>query len=157
MIALSLRRFLGWPQTVLFASLVLWPSPARAAPVTFTFTAQTQSVFDGLGALDQTAAPNSAFTGTFTFDFQTPNTAQPVDEGEAGLYHHDAPPAGIRMQVGNFLFRSTPAESDFDIIVNNEVGFSGADEYGFLSRSNEARGLLTGLPIGRLDNTHQIR
>jgi len=40
---------------------------------------------------------------------------------------------------------------DFDIIVNNEIGFAGADEYGFVSRNNVARGLPDGAPVDRLD------
>jgi hypothetical protein len=35
--------------------------------------------------------------------------------------------------------------------VNNEIGFAGADEYGFVSRNNVARGLPDGAPVDRLD------
>ncbi len=130
---------------------VLAVHAAPAGPVTFRFEAQVGSVFDGLGALGNSVAPGDAFHGSFTFDTRTPNTAPPIDEGEAGFYHHDRPPAGVRVRLGHFTFRSVPAHPDFDVIVNNEFGFAGADEFGFASHNNQARGLLTAAPIGRLD------
>jgi len=122
-----------------------------AEPVAFRFEATVTSVFDGLGALGGEVAPGDELRGFYVFDPSTPNTAEPVDEGEAGLYHHDRPPAGVKMRVGDFAFRSVRAHPDFDIIVNDEVGFAGADEYGFVSRDNVARGLREGAPIDRLD------
>jgi hypothetical protein len=125
----------------------------RAAPadhVTFWFTGRVTGVFDGLGAFGGSVAPGSRFHGSFTFDPDTPNTAPPVGEGEMGLYHHDRPPAGVRIRLERFTFRTVPAHPDFDVIVNNDFGFAGADEFGFVSRNNEARGLLTAAPIGRL-------
>ncbi len=131
---------------------VLAVSAAPAPPIiTFRFEATVTSVFDGLGALDATVAPGTAFHGSFTFDTRTPNSAPPVDEGEAGLYHHDDPPAGVRIRVGHFTFRSVPRDPDFDVIVNNEFGFAGVDEFGFSSRNNRARGLLTSAPVDRID------
>lgn len=127
-------------------------APAGApGPITFRFEGTVTSVFDGLGALDTSVAPGTPFRGSFTFDTRTPNSAPPVDEGEAGLYHHDNPPAGVRIRMGHFTFRSLPGKPDFDVIVNNEIGFAGADEFGFSSSDNRARGLLTAAPIGRLD------
>ena len=127
----------------------------QAAPVTrpiaFRFEGMVTTVFDGLGALDGSVVPGAPLRGVYVFDPTTPNTAEPRDEGEPGLYHHDRPPAGVRIRAGRFTFRSVPADPDFDIIVNNEIGFAGADEYGFVSRNNEARGLRTSAPIGRLD------
>ena len=126
-------------------------APAGAGPITFRFWGTVTDVFDGLGALDSSVAPGTSFRGTYTFDPSTPNTAPPVGEGEVGLYHHDRPPAGVRIRAGHFTFRSVPPHPDFDIIVANEFGFAGADEYGFSSRNNQARGLLTGFPIDYLD------
>ena len=135
----------------LLALVVTYPASAAAGPITFAFAGTVQSVFDGLGALDGSVEVGGDFSGFYTFDSETPNTAPPVDEGEAGLYHHDTPPAGVHVRVGNFTFRSVPSRPDFDIVVNDEVGFAGADEYGFVSRNNDALGLLTTVPIGRLD------
>jgi len=120
-------------------------------PIAFRFEARVTSVFDGVGALGGTIAPGDTVRGFYVFDPTTPNTAEPIDEGEAGLYHHDRPPAGVRMRVGRFLFRSDRAHPDFDIIVNNDFGFAGADEYGFVSRDNSARGLVEPTPIDRID------
>ena len=131
--------------------LVSGTAPAGGAPITFAFAGTVSTVFDGLGALDNSVQAGGDFTGFYTFDSATPNTAAPIDEGAAGLYHHDLPPAGVQVRVGNFTFRSIDSAPDFDIIVNNEVGFAGADEYGFASRSNESLGLRTGAPIGRLE------
>jgi hypothetical protein len=122
-----------------------------AVPITFLFTGTVQSVFDGLGQLDSSVDVGSAFSGVYTFDSDTPNTAKPVVEGEAGLYEHDAPPAGVTIDVGNFTFRSVPAAPDFDLIVNNDFGFAGSDDYGFTSHNNEAVGLPTPGLANQLD------
>lgn len=122
-----------------------------AGPVTFRFEGEVTGVFDGLGALGGSVIPGSSFRGSFTFDPDTPNTAPPVDEGEAGLYHHDRPPAGVRLRLESFTFRSVPRQPDFDVIVSNDFGFAGADEFGFVSGNNQARGLASGAPVDRLD------
>jgi hypothetical protein len=141
----------GSTLTCLLSLVPLYTAPAGGAPITFAFTGTVQTVFDGLGALDSSVEVEGEFVGSYTFDAETVNTAPPFDEGQTGLYHHDVPPAGVRVRVGHFTFRSAPSRPDFDIIVNDEVGFAGADEYGFVSRNNEAMGLLTTVPIGRLD------
>ena len=122
-----------------------------AAPIAFRFDATVTSVFDGLGVLDGSIAPGGPVRGFYVFDANTPNTAPPVDEGQAGLYHHDRPPFGVRMRVGGFTFGSSRPDPDFDIIVNNEFGFAGSDDYGFVSRNNVARGLPGGALVDRLD------
>jgi hypothetical protein len=122
-----------------------------ADPVAFRLGATVTSVFDGLGVLGGSIAPGETLRGVYFFDPATSNTAPPGGEGEAGLYHHDRPPAGVRMRVGSFMFRSARHDPDFDIIVNNDFGFAGADEYGFVSRNNVARGLPHGAPVDRLD------
>jgi hypothetical protein len=131
--------------------LVVSAAPAARPLITFRFEGTVTSVFDGLGALDASVAPGTPFHGSFTFDTRTPNSAPPVDEGEAGLYHHEDPPAGVRIRMGHFTFRSVPGHPDFDVIVNNEFGFAGADEFGFSSRNNRARGLLPSAPVDRMD------
>jgi len=117
---------------------------AGAELITFEFAGTVDVVFDGLGALGGLVQVGTPLTGFYTFDSLTPNTAPPVDEGEAGLYHHEAPPSGVQIQIGSFVFRSVPSSPDFDIIVNNNIGFSGADEYGFASSAHR-------LQVGRPD------
>ena len=131
----------------LAAGLLASAGNVQAEPITFVFEGTVESVFDGLGVLDDSVAPGARFVGAYTFDSDTPNTAPPLDEGEPGLYHHNSPPAGVHVRIGNFTFRSVPSDPDFDIIVNNEVGFAGADEYGFVSRNNEALGLPPAPPV----------
>jgi len=115
-------------------------TPSIAEPYTFVFHGTVDFVFDGLGEVGETVSPGATFMGSYTFESATPNTAEPVDEGEAGVYHHDAPPAGVRLQVSGLAFGSDPAELDFEIIVNDEVGLAGVDEYGFVSRTNAMPG-----------------
>ena len=123
----------------------------EATPVPFLFTGSVDTVFDGLGALDESVAPGTVIRGTYTIDTDTPNTALPPDQGEAGFYQHDSPPAGVLMALGNLRFHSHPANPDFTIIINNDVGTDPIDEYGFTSGNNQAEGLLPSAPIGRLD------
>lgn len=122
-----------------------------AGPVTFRFEGRVESVFDGLGALGGKVAAGDVFRGVFTFDPATPNTAPPIDEGETGLYHHDRPPAGVRLRVDRLIFGTVWATPDFDVIVNNDFGFAGADEFGFVSRVNRAHGLTSTAPVDRLE------
>ena len=133
------------------ALLAAAASTAQAEPITFVFEGTVESVFDGLGALGDAVAPGDTLRGAYTFDSETPNTAPPVGEGDVGLYHHDAPPAGVTIRVGGFVFRTVPADPDFDIHVANDFGFAGTDEYGFASFNNEALFLMPSAPIGRLD------
>jgi hypothetical protein len=142
---------LAWGLLVLFLAAVA--SPARAESIIFTFEGSVATVFDGLGALGNAVEPGATFSGAYTFDSDTPNTAPPVGEGDLGLYHHEEPPAGVIIRVGPFVFRTVSAAPDFDIHVANDFGFAGTDEYGFASFNNEALGLLPSAPIGRLDLT----
>ena len=146
-----MNRMRWWLVASLACGLALGSAGrAGAEPITFEFAGTVDGVFDGLGALGGLVQAGTSFTGSYTFDSETPNTAPPVDEGEAGLYHHESPPSGVQIQIGSFVFRSVPSSPDFDIIVNNDIGFSGADEYGFASHNNEAQGLLP-TPELRLD------
>ncbi len=47
------------------------------------------------------------------------------------------------VQVGGTLFRAAFHDPDFDIQVRNDFGFAGSDGYGFVSRANRARGVLS--------------
>ncbi len=146
---MAFPSFGGWLVASLACGLALGSAGrAGAEPITFEFAGTVDSVFDGLGALGGSVQVGTPFTGSYTFDSEIPNTAPPVDEGEAGLYHHEAPPSGVQIQIGSFVFRSVPSSPDFDIIVNNNIGFSGADEYGFASHNNEAEGLLPTPALG---------
>ena len=85
----------------LAASLLASAGSVQAEPITFVFEGTVESVFDGLGVLDDSVAPGARFVGAYTFDSDTANTAPPLDEGEPGLYHHNAPPAGVHVRIGN--------------------------------------------------------
>jgi hypothetical protein len=143
-----MNRMRCWLVASLVCGLALGGGRAGAEQITFEFAGTVDGVFDGLGALGGLVQVGTPFTGSYTFDSETPNTAPPVDEGEAGLYHHESPPSGVQIQIGSFVFRSVPSSPDFDIIVNNNIGFSGADEYGFASHNNEAQGLLPTPQLG---------
>lgn len=113
---------------------------ARGDLQTFYFTGQVTNVVDGLGAFGPDAGTLATFSGSYTFDTSMPPLAQ-GDDGEA-IYRFTAPPAGIAVQVGDFRFWTAPGQTDFRIIVRNEFGFSGSDEYGLYSVRNEAAGLV---------------
>ena len=52
--------------------------------------------------------------------------------------------------MGDLQFRPNATNLDFSILLNKDVGFVGMDEYGLLSRQNEAEGLRPS-PVDRLD------
>ena len=118
--------------------VITWTRSAPAEPVVFGFRGTVRNVFDGLQTLHPQIVPGVPFRGAYVFDSETPNTAPPIGEGQAGLYHHDRPPAGVIVHVGGLTFYSTFRRPNFDIIVNNDFGFAGADEYGFFSYSNRS-------------------
>jgi hypothetical protein len=113
----------------------------RANPVTFEFAGTVTEVFDGLGTLEDRVDEGAPFSGAYTFESNTPNTAEPVSEGEAGLYEHDLSPAGVEVRVGGFVFQNRSDGLDFDVIVNDNFCFTRADEYGFVSQANEIVGV----------------
>lgn len=130
--------------------IVLAPSRATADPVTFVFRGEVSSVFDGLASLPEATKTARTFAGYYIFDSETPNTGEPYAEGFEGIYHHDRPPYGVVVRVGGSVFRSSLVRPDFDVIVHDQFGFVGSDDYGFRSRNNVARGLLRPQP-DRLD------
>jgi hypothetical protein len=116
---------------------------SRAEGVAFGFRGTVTDVFDGLLTLNNRVSVGTPFWGAYIFESTTPNTAPPGGEGEFGLYHHDRRPAGVFVNVGGISFFSD-RRRNFDIIVNNDVGFVGADEYGFFSYANRSRPTLRG-------------
>jgi hypothetical protein len=125
---------------------------AAAAPVAFGFTGTVTDVFDGLGALGDRVTPRMPFSGAYLFDSETPNSAPTTGtEGEMGLYHHEKPLAGVAVRVDGMAFLSTFRQPDFDIIVNNDFGFVGSDDYGFESRNNRWIGLERDAPVDDLN------
>lgn len=149
-----MRRRLSWGHlAVVFSIVVLLCGlghKAIAAPVAFGFTGTVTEVFDGLGALKDQVAPRMPFAGAYVFESTTPNTGF-VGEGEAGLYHHDRPLAGVFVAVDGMAFLSNFLHPDFDIIVNNDFGFVGSDDYGFESRNNRWIGLRPDAPVDALN------
>lgn len=93
--------------------------------VHLVFEGTVGDAFDGLGLLPGVGA-GDRFHGSFTYDLSTPDTGW-VGEGQRGIYEHLAPPAGIRLVVGDLVARSAPGSPAFVVNVDNEAGFAGAD------------------------------
>jgi hypothetical protein len=144
---------------LLVPALLLASSPAaRAEPVVFAFQGRVQFVFDGRGAVDDAVTVGSRLAGYYVFESTTPNSSDFKGEGQEGIYHHGAPPAGVWLRVGQNWFGSHRLAPDFDIVVHNDFGFVGSDDYGFISRRNVARypsppGLIDRLDIHWLATT----
>jgi hypothetical protein len=120
----------------------------HAAPVIFAFRGTVTDVTGGFANILRGVAPGVPYRGFYVFDSNTPNTAPPGGEGEFGLYEHRRPPAGVYVSVGRHAFFSRPLRPDFSVIVNNDVGFAGSDDYGFESKRNVA---LPRVPADRLE------
>lgn len=121
---------------------------SQAFPVIFAFRGNVTEVTGGFAGFLRGVAPGVPFTGFYVFESTTPNSAPPGGEGEFGLYEHMRPPAGVFVAVGRHTFFSRPRRPDFSIIANNDAGFAGTDEYGFVSERNVA---LPRVPGDRLD------
>jgi hypothetical protein len=147
-----MKRSLSWiGVSLLVVVLSAGRRDAIAAPVSFGFMGSVTEVFDGLNALGNRVTPGMPFVGVYLFDSETPNSAPSGGEGQAGLYHHEKPPAGVAVKLDTIAFASNFFEPDFDIIVNNDFGIVGSDDYGFESRNNLWRGLEPGAPIDSLN------
>ena len=121
----------------ILGGLVFWPTPTEAALITIEIEAVVDRVDDPHGYLEGKIIVGDIITGAYTYDSSTPDQdwlwGSPSDI--VGRYHHFAPPYGISLTVGDFVFQTDPSNVNFLIgIVNDNQ--SGDDIYGLLSYNN---------------------
>jgi len=117
--------------TVCLCGLLFWPAPAEATLITIEIEAVVDSVDDSFVYLEGKIKVGDIITGSYTYDFSTPDT-NPLQKG--GRYEHTIAPHGIFLSVGGFDFETNPGNVDFLIEIEND--HPPDDNYFLLSRNN---------------------
>jgi hypothetical protein len=139
----SIARLSFYRSVVLaIAALLVGSRPAAAEPLTFAFEGVVTSITDGPKILGDDVIVGAPFFGTYTFDAKTPPRAIPTNDNET-YYDQYTAPSGIEVFVGDLAFRTRVSPMLFAVIVRDEFGFTGADEYQVYSGANTAEGLHT--------------
>jgi hypothetical protein len=119
-----------WIAPCLVLALWLNSGAVEAVPVTFNFTGTvTQSNFDPSDPFAGTIAPNTSFSGSYTFD-STVLDSIPLDLQNAS-YQHAGPPYGANVTIGG-----NPFSTNDSLAVNVTNGSPpNEDFYGVLACS----------------------
>jgi|SRR6185369_12820670 hypothetical protein len=111
--------------------LLLLVASARAEIKKFMFQG-TIGLVEDQGVLDGSVTNGAAFEGLYVFDTSFKNS-NPNSDPTVGDYWYTNSAFGLVIKVGNFVFRTDPANVDFLIEVVNRPG---QDNYLLLSRNN---------------------
>ncbi len=122
--------------SLLVCVLSFWPSLAQANLVPIAITGEVTSVIDR-GPLEERVNIGDLITGVYIYDLSTSDTF-PTDP-VYGHYHHQAPPCGIFLTIGGFVFMTDPDNINFTVsIVNDPPEHAGGsyDSYQISSLNN---------------------
>ena len=148
MAALTKRVFVVMATVVLCSAFCL--PPAEAALVPIAITAEVTYVGDSHGLLEGRVNVGDLITGVYIYDSSTPDS-EPTEH--KGVYKHYAPPAGITLTVGGFVFMTDPDNIVFTVWIGNDsppgLGGCWSDGYGLMSKKN--------LPLPNGTWLHHIR
>jgi hypothetical protein len=122
------------PIVLAVCGLVFWPLPARATLITIQIEAVVDTVNDSGNYLEGQISPGDIITGYYTYESTTPDT-NPIPQ--VADYLHYATPCGISLTVGDFGFKTDPANVDFLVeIINNYTSGGLHDSYIVMSYNN---------------------
>ena len=143
--------FISSTAVVIFV-LSFFVSPAEAKLVPIAITAEVTSVWENFGSLEGRINVGDLITGVYVYDSSTLDSDPSENRGR---YDHYAPPAGITLTVGGFVFMTDPDNVEFIIHIANDMhGIWGSlDRYGFESRNNLS--LPNGFPVGSISLSRQ--
>ena len=104
-----------------------WLTSAKATLAPVAFTAEVTRVQDDRGLLEGRVNVGDPITGVYIYDSSTPDTydpsmlpGYPPPAPAKGIYEHNAPPYGITLTVGGFVFMTDPDNVDF--VISTTVG-----------------------------------
>lgn len=117
--------------------LVTTPGVTTAEVVTVSITGHVNYVDDYNSVLDGSITAGTSFTGSYTFDTATPNTGSLPSVGD---YWHTAPPAGVTVSMGSYVFETDSDNVSFLVELVNDQ--SGLDNYLIRSYNNKTTGLI---------------
>jgi len=100
--------------------MVFFSAFAEAALVPIAITAEVTEVLGDPDLLEGRVNVGDLITGVYIYDSSTPDS-HPFEHW--GVYEHHAPPYGITLTVGGFVFMTDPGNVDFLVeIANNIIG-----------------------------------
>ena len=104
-----------------------WQSSANAATlITINITAEVADINDPGNVLDGAVEVGDTIKGSYTYDSTTPDSNEASTVGD---YQHSDPPNGIKLNVGEVLFRTDPSNVDFLVEIVNDHGDPASDNY----------------------------
>jgi hypothetical protein len=129
------------------ALLVAFAGGARAEPITFVFTGTVSTVDDRFGLLDRSVTVGTRFTGSYTFESTTPDSNPDPTVGD---YWHRVPGYGITVTLGNYTFRTNPADVEFLLEVVHRAPPPASTGDNYLLRSYRNSPLAPGLLVDHI-------
>ena len=115
-----------------------WQSSANAATlITINITAEVADINDPGNILDGAVEVGDTIKGSYTYDSTTPDSNEASTVGD---YQHSDPPNGIKLNVGEVLFRTDPSNVDFLVEIVNDHGDPASDNYLLRSHNNISNG-----------------
>ncbi len=92
---------------------------SKAELVIIGITGEVTEVQDDFGFLEGRVNIGDLITGVYIYDLSTLDS-DPWEQEWRGVYEHYAPPAGITLSVGGFVFMTDPDNVKFIIEVRND-------------------------------------
>jgi len=103
---------------VVVGAMVFFSALAQATLIPIAITAEVTGVSDRLGVLEGNINAGDIITGMYIYDSSTPDS-DPFEY--RGVYEHHAPPYGITLTVGGFVFMTDPDNVNFIIEIGNDI------------------------------------
>jgi len=129
---------------VMVGVITLFSTTAKAALIPIKITAEVTSVVDTDGFLEDRVNIGDIITGVYIYDLSTPDSNPSQYRGR---YDHHAPPYGITLTVGGFVFMTDPGNVDFVVEIENDI-FAVAKSYdAYRLESENNLPLFDGVPI----------
>jgi hypothetical protein len=144
-------------------SFCLTSAEAKLVPI--AITAEVTRVQDDRGLLEGRVNIGDLITGVYIYDSSTPDTydpsvlpGYPPPAPAKGIYEHTAPPYGMTLTVGGFVFMTDPEDVDFIITINSSGSYLSSDEYVVASYNNLplSNGVRTGKIVLRASGDYTV-
>jgi len=120
---------------------------ADATLVIIGITGEVTHVADRLRSLEGNINVGDIITGVYIYDLSTPGSDPWVYRR---LYEHDAPPSGITLTVGGFVFMTDPENIEFTVAVGNNYPTVGGARDAFELKSKNNLPLSNGVLVSSI-------
>lgn len=129
--------------TALFVVLSFWTGSLQAEVVTIQLTAEITGIYDPADLLEGKFTAGDIITGSYIYDSSTQDLFP--SNPRVGAYWHYAPPCGISLSTGSFVFQTNPDDVEFLVGIYNR-----SDGDGYLLRSYNNLLLSSGVEVDHI-------